>query len=88
MPKGGQKQEKKIKRKNKKTAVELNKELKAKQEKLKFRNSLRDKYGAKLDDPTFTLVTPNKQDTIGLNSGGKIRGVGIATQGVRAAKLR
>jgi len=87
MPKGGQKQEKKVKRKNKKTAAKLNEELKAKQEKLGFRNSLRDKYGAKLDDPTFTLVTPNKQDTIGLKSGGKIRGYGMA-RGGKVCKMR
>ena len=65
----------------KKTAAELNEELKAKQKKLEFRNRLRDEFGSELDDPNFTLVTPNKQDTIGLNSGGKIRGYGMARGG-------
>ena len=70
----------------KKTAAELNEELKAKQEGLATRNLIRDQFGSKLDDPNFRVEINGKEAT-GLKSGGKIRGYGMA-RGGKVCKMR
>ena len=70
----------------KKTAAELNEELKAKQEGLATRNLIRDQFGSELDDPNFRVEINGKEAT-GLKSGGKIRGYGMA-RGGKVCKMR